>query len=112
RREANRHGLEGDLVWDSLVWLLIGGVLGARVWHILTPSASLQAQGVTTMYYLTHPLDAIAVWRGGLGIPGAIVGGAIALYLFTRRRQLPFPAWLDAGAPGLALGQAIGRWGN
>lgn len=112
RREANRHDLEGDLVWDALVWLLIGGILGARLWHILTPSASLQAQGVTTMYYLTHPLAAIAIWRGGLGIPGAIVGGVIALYLFTRRRELPFLAWLDAGAPGLALGQAIGRWGN
>jgi phosphatidylglycerol:prolipoprotein diacylglycerol transferase len=112
RREADRKGLEGDLIWDALVRLLVGGILGARLWHILTPSASLQAQGVTTSYYLSHPLDAIAIWRGGLGIPGAIAGGVIALYLFSLRRGVSFFAWLDVTAPGLALGQAIGRWGN
>jgi phosphatidylglycerol:prolipoprotein diacylglycerol transferase len=70
------------------------------------------AMGITTQFYLTHPLDAIAIWNGGLGIPGAIIGGGIALYLFTRRHQLDFPLWLDIAAPALALGQAIGRWGN
>jgi phosphatidylglycerol:prolipoprotein diacylglycerol transferase len=112
QREANRQGQNGKLVWDMLVWILIAGVIGARIWHILTPSPSLVAQGVTTHYYLTHPLDAIAIWKGGLGIPGAVIGGAIALFFFTRKHHLPFVAWLDIFAPGLALGQAIGRWGN
>ena len=112
RREANRRGQNGDLVWDMLVWMLIAGILGARLWHILTPSPSLEAQGVTTYYYLTHPLDAIAIWKGGLGIAGAVAGGAIALFFFVRRHQLPFLTWLDILAPALALGQAIGRWGN
>lgn len=112
RREANRRGQNGDLVWDMLVWMLIAGIIGARLWHILTPSPSLEAQGVTTYYYLTHPLEAIAIWKGGLGIAGAVVGGSIALYFFGRRHQLPFLAWLDILAPALALGQAIGRWGN
>jgi len=87
-------------------------VIGARIWHILTPPASMVEQGITTMYYLTHPLDAIAVWRGGLGIPGAIAGGAIAFFLYARKRGLNFGLWADIFAPGLALGQAIGRWGN
>ncbi len=69
-------------------------------------------QGVTTWYYLTHPLDAIAIWRGGLGIPGAVAGGALALYLYTRKREISFLLWIDIIAPGLALAQAIGRWGN
>jgi phosphatidylglycerol---prolipoprotein diacylglyceryl transferase len=112
RREANWRGQNGELVWDMLVWMLIAGIIGARLWHILTPSPSLEAQGVTTYYYLTHPLDAIAIWNGGLGIAGAVAGGAIALYFFGRRHNLPFLIWLDILAPALALGQAIGRWGN
>lgn len=111
-REARRRGFEGDLVWDALIWILIGGILGARLWHILTPPPSMIAQGTTTMFYLTHPLDALAIWKGGLGIPGAVIGGVIALYFYCRRRKLSFPVWLDIGAPALALGQAIGRWGN
>jgi phosphatidylglycerol:prolipoprotein diacylglycerol transferase len=70
------------------------------------------AMGITTQFYLTHPLDAIAIWNGGLGIPGAIIGGGLALYLFARRNKLDFPLWVDIAAPALALGQAIGRWGN
>jgi phosphatidylglycerol:prolipoprotein diacylglycerol transferase len=64
------------------------------------------------MFYLTHPLNAINIRAGGLGIPGAVIGGLLAMYLFTRRRKLEFALWLDIVAPALALGQAIGRWGN
>jgi phosphatidylglycerol:prolipoprotein diacylglycerol transferase len=108
-REAKRRGLEPEIVWDLLTYLLIGGIVGARLWHILTPPPS---SGVTAGWYLTHPLDALAVWKGGLGIPGAVIGGVIALYFYTRRNKLNFAQWLDISAPSLALGQAIGRWGN
>ncbi len=111
-RLAQRYGQDPEMVWDGLVWVLIGGILGARVWHILTPPPSMVAMGVTTAFYLTHPLDALAVWEGGLGIPGAVIGGALALYLFCRRRKTSFSLWVDLAAPGVALGQAIGRWGN
>jgi phosphatidylglycerol---prolipoprotein diacylglyceryl transferase len=110
--EAKRRGLDTDIVWDSLPWVVIGGVIGARIWHILTPPASMVEQGITTLYYLTHPLDAIAIWRGGLGIPGAVAGGALALYLYSRKRGFSFLLWADIIVPGLALAQAIGRWGN
>lgn len=110
--EARRKGQSTDIVWDGLVWVLIGGIVGARIWHILTPPASMVEFGITTMYYLTHPLDAINIRAGGLGIPGAVIGGLLALYIFTRRRKLDFAFWLDVAAPALALGQAIGRWGN
>ncbi len=111
-REAQRRGLDPEYVWDALTYLIIGGVIGARLWHIFTPPPSMVAMGITTHYYLTHPLEAIAVWKGGLGIPGAIMGGALALYLYTRAKKLDFGEWVDLTAPGLALGQAIGRWGN
>lgn len=110
--EAKRRELDTDIVWDCLPWVVIGGVIGARIWHILTPPASMVEQGVTTLYYLTHPLDAIAIWRGGLGIPGAVAGGALALHIYSRKRGFSFLLWADIIAPGLALAQAIGRWGN
>lgn len=111
-REAKRRGLNPDLVWDGLIWALVGGIVGARLWHIFTPPPSMVAQGITTTYYLTHPLDALAVWNGGLGIPGAVLGGLLGVWLFTRRNRVDFVALLDLVAPALALGQAIGRWGN
>jgi phosphatidylglycerol---prolipoprotein diacylglyceryl transferase len=112
RSEAKRRGLDPEVIWDMLVYLLIGGILGARLWHIFSPPPTSLAQGITTLYYLTHPLAAIAIWNGGLGIPGAVIGGAIAMYLYTRVHHLDFAVWADIAAPGVALGQAIGRWGN
>jgi phosphatidylglycerol---prolipoprotein diacylglyceryl transferase len=109
QREAIRRGYVPDMVWDLFIYLLIGGIVGARVWHILTPSPST---GITTSWYLAHPLDALAIWKGGLGIPGAIIGGLITLYIYSRRMEIDFAEWTDIAAPGLALGQAIGRWGN
>ena len=111
-REARRRGKNSELVWDGLIWVLIGGIIGARLWHILTPPPSFVEQGITLEYYLTHPLDALNIRRGGLGIPGAVIGGVIALYFFSRRYKLVFSEWLDIAAPAVALGQAIGRWGN
>ncbi|HVN15296.1 MAG TPA: prolipoprotein diacylglyceryl transferase [Anaerolineales bacterium] len=111
-REAKRRGYDPEIVWDLLIYLIIGGVIGARLWHIFTPPPSSIAQGITTEYYLTHPLDALAIWHGGLGIPGAVIGGGIALFFYTRKYKLNFAEWTDIAAPGLALGQAIGRWGN
>ncbi|HLO29342.1 MAG TPA: prolipoprotein diacylglyceryl transferase [Anaerolineales bacterium] len=108
-REAKRRGYNPEIVWDLLTYLLIGGIIGARLWHILTPPPS---SGITAGWYFTHPLDALAVWKGGLGIPGAVAGGIIVLFFYTRRHKLDFADWTDIAAPCVALGQAIGRWGN
>ncbi|HEX8990926.1 MAG TPA: prolipoprotein diacylglyceryl transferase [Anaerolineales bacterium] len=111
--EVKRRGQDPEMVWDLLVYLIIGGVIGARIWHILTPPPSSIAQGFTTAFYLTHPLDALAIWKGGLGIPGTIIGGLVALWMYTRRNKvIGFVDWADIAGPSLALGQAIGRWGN
>jgi len=110
--QAKRKDEDPEIVWDALVWVLIAGIIGARLWHIFTPSPTSIEQGLTTGYYLTHPLDAIAIWNGGLGIPGAVIGGALAMYLYCRKKNVSFLVWADIVAPGLALAQAIGRWGN
>ena len=111
-KEAKRRGLNPDLVWDGLIWVIIAGVIGARLWHVFTPTPTDMATGLTTQYYLTHPLDMLAIWKGGLGVPGAVIGGAIAIIIFARKKHLDVLVWLDIAAPGLALAQAIGRWGN
>jgi len=111
-KEAKRRGLDPELVLDGLVWVVIAGVIGARLWHIFTPTPTDMATGLTTQYYLTHPLAAINIRAGGLGIPGAVIGGIIAVFFFCRRKKLDFLIWLDIAAPTVALAQAIGRWGN
>lgn len=110
--EAKRRNMDSEIVLDLFFPLVTAGIIGARIWHILTPPASMVEQGITTWYYLTHPLDAIAIWKGGLGIPGAVIGGALALYIYCRKKNLNFWTWTDIIAPGLALAQAIGRLGN
>lgn len=111
-REAKRHGYDPELIYYLFLPLTIWGTIGARLWHILTPPLSSVELGLTTQYYLTHPVDVFAVWIGGFGIPGAWVGGSIALLFFARRSELSFWELADILAPGLALAQAIGRIGN
>jgi phosphatidylglycerol:prolipoprotein diacylglycerol transferase len=111
-KEAKRRGLDPELVWDGIIWVVIGGVIGARLWHVFTPTPTDVAAGLTTQYYLTHPLDMLAIWKGGLGVPGAVIGGGLAIFFLARRKNLEVAVWLDIVAPGLALAQAIGRWGN
>jgi len=111
-REAKRKSMNIEFFFDSIPWILFGGIVGARLWHIFTPPPSMVAQGITTKFYLTHPLDALNIRAGGLGIPGAVLGGLLALYWFSWRKQEDFAKWIDVFAPAVPLGQAIGRWGN
>ncbi len=119
-REAKRRGIDPEIVWDLLIWLIVGGVIGARLWHVFTPSPSAlvvdPATGQMVNPYFAGGtirfLDILSIWRGGLGIPGAVIGGVIALYFYARKHGLNFQEWLDIGAPSIALGQAIGRFGN
>lgn len=110
--EARRRGINPDYIWDALFWIVLAGIVGARLWHVFTPPPSMVAQGITTEWYLTHPLDMINIRNGGLGIPGAIIGGALALWLYCRNKKVSFLNLVDTIVPGVALAQAIGRWGN
>ncbi len=119
-REAKRRGHDPDVIWDLLIYLIIGGVIGARLWHVFTPAESAlvmdPATGQLVNPYFAggsiHIVDILNVRSGGLGIPGAVIGGALALFLYTRKHGLDFLEWADIAAPSLALGQAIGRFGN
>lgn len=108
-RRARAYGLDPEHVWDGMMWAIIPGLIGARLYHVLTPSP---ASGLSLEYYLQNPLQILAIWNGGLGIFGAIVGGAIGLLVYGRRHKQPILRWFDVIVPGVALAQAIGRWGN
>ncbi len=110
--EAKRRGMNPEFIWDALFWVVLAGIVGARIWHILTPPPSMVEQGITTKWYLMHPLDMLNIRNGGLGIPGAVIGGALALWIYCRRKRISFLTWADVAVPGVALAQAIGRWGN
>jgi len=102
-RELARKGYESELALDSLIFVIIPGFIGARAYHLATDWD----------LYADDPFpDVFAVWNGGLGIYGAVVGGFIGLLIFSRFRGVSPFAFADAAAPGLAIGQAIGRWGN
>jgi prolipoprotein diacylglyceryl transferase len=81
------------------------GIVGARLYHVITDYQLYFAPG-------RHPLDALKIWQGGLGVWGAIAFGVLGGYLVARRRRIAFPAVLDAVAPAILVAQAIGRLGN
>jgi phosphatidylglycerol:prolipoprotein diacylglycerol transferase len=110
--EAKRRGINPDYIWDVLFWAVLAGIIGARLWHVFTPPPSMIEQGITTKWYLTHPLDMLNIRNGGLGIPGAIIGGALAMWIYCRKKKISFLSLTDTVIPGVALAQAVGRWGN
>ena len=102
-----------DFVWGGVAWCLVIAVIGARLYHVLTPSPSMSAVGIDSVAdYLRNPSQLINIRSGGLGIYGAILGGAVGLILYTRRHRISAIAWADLAVVGLALGQFVGRWGN
>ena len=104
RRWVARGGLPGQ-VSDVALWAVPFGIVGGRVYHVLTDSRSYFGEG-------GNPVAALYIWQGGLGIWGAIALGGVGAYIGARRAGLVFPPLADALAPGIILAQAIGRVGN
>lgn len=104
RRWIARGGRPGD-VQDLALWAVPFGLVGGRVYHVLTDSDLYFGDG-------RHPIEALYVWRGGLGVWGAIALGALGVYIGARRKGIRMLPVLDAMAPGVLVAQALGRWGN
>ena len=105
-RELKRHGENGELIWDAAVWVLIPGVLGARLWYVLNATLGGDTR------FSNNPIEIIRVWNGGLHIFGAFLFGGAALLLYLNRNKLDPWLFLDAIGPAALIGQAIGRLGN
>ncbi len=104
RRFQARGGKSGAVA-DVAVWAIPFGLVGARLYHVITNPELYFAEG-------REPIRALYVWEGGLGIWGAVALGAVGAYIGCRRHGIKFAPFADALAPGVLLGQAIGRWGN
>ncbi|MDD4607132.1 MAG: prolipoprotein diacylglyceryl transferase [Patescibacteria group bacterium] len=99
---AKKYHIHSDHVWQLVFYLLIFGLVGARIYHVLCEMP----------YYLYQPLDILKFWQGGMGIFGGVIAGVAVVYFYTRKYHLPFWLWLDILVVGLIVGQAMGRWGN
>ena len=104
RRFVARGGKPGTVV-DVAVWAVPFGLVGGRLYHVLTDWPKYFGDGA-------HPVNALKIWQGGLGIWGAIALGGVGAWIGCRRRGVPLPFLADAVAPGIAVAQAIGRLGN
>ncbi|WP_309108382.1 prolipoprotein diacylglyceryl transferase [Arthrobacter sp.] len=108
-RRWNRRGTPEGSLWDIAIWAIPFGIIGGRLYHVFSSPDAYFGPGFDG----TGDLSLIPqIQRGGLGIWGAVLLGAVGAWIGCRRAGVKLTAFLDAAAPGLLLAQAIGRWGN
>jgi prolipoprotein diacylglyceryl transferase len=101
-RRWRRRGYGSPGISDIAFWVVVWGVIGARLYHVITDYQRFD----------DDPLRAFQIWKGGLSIWGAVIAGAIAVIVITHRRHMSTLVVMDCMAPGILTAQAIGRWGN
>lgn len=104
RRLRDRGG-EAGVVLDVAMWAVPFGIVGGRIYHVITTPQPYFGEG-------GHPIDALKIWEGGLGIWGAVALGAVGAWIGCRQLRVSFLTFADAVVPGILVAQAIGRWGN
>lgn len=101
-REARRIGMDKDLFIDLILYAVPISIISARIYYVL----------FSWDYYKENLGDIIAIWEGGIAIHGALIGAVLTAVVFASKRKVSFWKIADVAAPGLLIGQAIGRWGN
>ncbi len=99
---AEKYNLDKNEIIDISFWIIFGGIIGGRIYHVF----------LELPYYLDNPLNIFKIWQGGLAIHGGIFLGLILSIILVKRKNINFWLFASIVAPGLALAQAIGRWGN
>lgn len=99
-KEAKRKGYDPELIYDLLFYVMIAGILGARLYYVVASNPS---------YFIEHPSQILAIWRGGLSLHGGLIGGLLAGIVFCKKRGLSFFRFSDLLTPSIILGQAVGR---
>ena len=100
--EAKRFGIKKEFIFNMMFWCLIVGIICARGYYVL----------FNLDYYKDNLIEIFQVWKGGLAIHGAIIGGAITMIIYSKKYKARPARIMDMVVPALLLGQAIGRWGN
>ena len=101
-RRFTQRGHSPELASSVTVWAVIAGLIGSRIYHVITDWKAYQGNWG----------EAWQIWEGGLGIPGAVAAAAAVMWVYARQKNIPLSDIADSVAPALPLGQAIGRWGN
>ena len=101
-RHCRRCGIAPDTLYDFLIWMIPIAIIGARLYYVIFQWGD----------YREHPIDALKIWEGGLAIYGGVIAGLLTGIVWCRKKKIPFGAMADVCAPGLLIGQCIGRWGN
>jgi phosphatidylglycerol:prolipoprotein diacylglycerol transferase len=99
---ARKRDVNPDLITDISIWIILAGIICARLYYV----------AFEWQQYAQRPEDIIAIWKGGIAIHGALIGGTVAALVFAKINRVSFWQFADLFAPSVALGQAIGRWGN
>jgi len=99
---AKQIGFDHNILLDFMIYAVPAAIIGARAYYVF----------FQWDYYSQHPAEIVAVWKGGIAIHGALLGSIVTAVAFCRFRRVSFWQLADIAAPGLLLGQAIGRWGN
>lgn len=102
QKEMVKQKMHPDFLTDMLIWAVPISIISARIYYVI----------FSWDFYKDHPGDIIKIWEGGIAIHGALIGAIITAVIFTRKRGVSFWKVADITAPGLLIGQIIGRWGN
>lgn len=100
--ELKRRKKPTDVLYDMGFWMILAGVIGARLYYVI----------FQWDFYASNPLEIVQIWKGGLAIHGALIGGFLAFFAYCGIKKLPWLFYADVIAPGVILAQAFGRWGN
>ncbi len=100
-REASKEGISSEMIYDLVFWLVVSGILGARIFFIF----------LNFPFFIKNPLEMIMIQKGGLAWQGGLIGASLIGIIFVRKKRLPLLKILDMVAPYAALGQSIGRIG-
>lgn len=103
---VKRKDEDPNIVWDLLIWLLISGIIGARLWYVIAEIIGGRTR------YLDDPIRILYINEGGLNILGGVIVGIFVTWVYTKRNNIDFWLIADAVGPAYLIGQAIGRWGN
>ena len=101
-KESKKFNISKEKITDMLFYTILFGILGARIYYVI----------FNLEYYTQNPIEIIKVWEGGLAIHGGIIAGIIYIIYYTKKNNINTLLITDICAPGVLIGQALGRWGN
>lgn len=99
---AKKHGYDSDIVWDFAIYGIIFGIIGARIYYV----------AFSWDYYKHHLKEIFFIRNGGMAIYGSVIAAFLVLFIYSKVKKIHYLTMADLCVPGLALGQAVGRWGN